>query len=341
MLLYGGIGLRFRKRTYAIIEPVFGKKGSNYFFSILLAAGQIGWFGVISEIGGISFSSIFRISPLAGIVSYSILMILMASLNLHNLGIVKTVITASSITLVAYLFVAKGNVISFNSLIVYQPSSLRSLLWGISAVFASLISFTSVTPDFLSQARAQKDVILTILFGVVLPGFLIGSLGVFLFHDFMTIQMAALISSLSLPLFGKIFNAFTNTDAAVAIYTPGLAFSHIFGIKHWQGILVSGILGCTLAIFGIARNLDQWLTFLSSVYPSIIGLTLAFYFSSKMRDVTSNAKDFEWLSIFVVIFTLLLGIFIDLSFLSWISIVVSFSIAFFFNYVRFRKTNEN
>jgi cytosine permease len=260
----------------------------------------------------------------------------MASLSLHNLSIVKAIITASSLTLIIYLFIAKGSSTSFDSVMYYKPETTKSVFWGIGVVFASLISFTSVSPDFLSQVKTKKDILFSVTTGVFFPGLLIGALGLFLFHNFHTLQMAALIGTLALSLFGNIFNVFTNTDAAIAIYTPGLAFSHIFGIKHWHGIVIAGILGSLLAVLGIAQSLQRWLTLLSAVYPAIIGLTLAYYLSARWYGVPFSSAGFEWTSILIVVILLVSSFFIDLSLLGWLSMLLSFLLALVFRVIRQR-----
>lgn len=325
MLIYGSLGFRLRKRTYAIIEPIFGERGANYFFSILLAFGQIGWFGVISEIGGVSLASIFHLSPTFGVILYCVVMILMASLKLHQLGIVKALIVASSITLMFYLLVAKGATTTIESVLTYQPRSSHAVIWGIGAVFSSLISFTSVSPDFLSQARSRSDTVISVGLGVLIPGILVGTLGIIIFYDFPSLQMAALIGGLALPLFGNVFNIITNTDAAIAIYTPGLAFSHVLKTTHWRGVLVGGTIGTILAVSGIAENLEVWLTFLSAVYPAIIGLTLSYYyFPIRHGRLEIPAKNIDWRSISIILLALLGALVLDLSFLGWLSLGVSF-----------------
>lgn len=275
-LLYGGLGFKYRKKTSELIEPVFGKKLTKYGFSTLLAVGQIGWFGIITQIGGTALSNLFSINVIIGVLIYSILMYIISSLSLYKMGIVKLLITLSSISLIVFLIVNNYNEIDLNA-IINTHNSTNSIIWGISIVIFSLISFACVSPDFTSQLKTKKDLFLVSLLGIFIPGIIVTILGAILFFN-RELAFESLIGFGGIAAIGYIFNITTNTDASIAIYTPANRIEYMFGIKFKLALLVAVIAGTILALLDITSQLEIWLNFLGLFYPILVIIVGIFYF---------------------------------------------------------------
>ncbi|MCB9438405.1 MAG: hypothetical protein H6673_15625 [Anaerolineales bacterium] len=343
ILVYGGLGWRARVDTSKLIEPVFGYKGAIVFLGSILALGQIGWFGVIVTIGGESLSSLMGVSRIVGISIYACLMVFMASMKLHQMALVKLFIVVSSISLIGYLLFGTLIDNSVYSIIqLHVVSQEKSLFWGVGVAVASLISFTSVTPDFMSQARSQSDVLITTIIGVFLPLSFMSILGILLFSNQSELSIDLILSASAFPIFmGHLFNVITNTDAAIAAYTPGLRLTRIFGITHIEGIVISSLIGLLLATIGIVDKLEIWLGFLAAIYPTIIGLTLATYFVQQRFCSTNSAQDFDYTMISIVAVGGLGYFLFDLHLLILTSILFSFVLGILIQCLRcIRKTNN-
>ncbi len=277
---YGGLGLSYRKKTSEIIEPIFGKMLTKYGFSSLLAIGQIGWFAIITQIGGTSLAALFDISSWIGVIIYALLMYFISSLSLYKTGIVKLLITASSLSLIVYLVVQNFHGLNLQN-IYSSAHGVSTIIWGVGIVFFSLISFASVSPDFTSQLESRRDLILTIFGGIILPGIVITILGAILFFG-KELSFEVLIGVGTLSFMGYIFNIVTNTDASVAIYTPANRLEYMFGLKFKLSLLMAVILGTILALVGIKDNLELWLGFLGIFYPLLIFVVLGYYFRKRI-----------------------------------------------------------
>ncbi|MCB0318214.1 MAG: hypothetical protein KDD56_05615 [Bdellovibrionales bacterium] len=314
--LYGSLGFKERNTTSVLIEPVFGTIGTKTFFSAILAFGQIGWFAVIVQIGGESLAVILNTKPFFGLIIYSILMILMAGLKLHHFGFIKWFINLSAIGLIGYLFYKTSGKITVPSLLSNQSS--ENLLWGTSIIISSLISFSSVTPDFLSQLRDKSDVKKSIFYGIFIPGILIVTAGAILFSQTDKLSIAALLGVSSLALFAHIFNVITNTDAAIAIFTPAHRFAHMFNTSFKKGLLIAGAIALPIALAGMASHLEIWLATLAGFYPSIIGVTIAYYTLHHFGLKPKKIGTIDWRSVSIILFTSTLIFIVQISLLNWV-----------------------
>lgn len=300
---YGGLGFRDRKQSADIINSIFGSKITRYIVPSILAIGQIGWASINIELGGKSLAYIFSSPMFIGIAFYALFLVLMGILDLYKMGIVKLLITISSVGLLAYVFISKLGAVPFTDFLAYKPVEPRTLLWGMSIVVASLISFSTVTPDFFQSIRSKKDILLSILLGLYVPGTITAFLGSFLFYDRGNFDLIALISALTFPIFPHVLNASTNTDGSIAIYTPGLKLKNMFGINLRSGILIAGTISFGLALFQVSQYLEIWLKTLSLLFPSLIGIVLA-------KELIHDAKEntlFDRSSLYLYGFSTLVG----------------------------------
>ncbi len=321
---YGGLGMTYRKNTSDLIEPVFGKKGTKYFLSGLLAIGQIGWFAIINQIGGESLAALLQVPAFVGISIYSTAMILMALLNVHRLGVTKFITAVASLGLIACLFVLKMNTFQVADLFSV-PTVSENITWGIAIVIASFISFASVSPDFTSQLETETDLRLTVFFGVFLPGLVISTVGALLFLHIPVVSLAGLIGVSSLALFGHFFNIVTNSDAAISVYTIALRFQYMFKLSFRWGVVVATLIGALLSIFNINSSLVTWLTILAGIYPAIIGVTMANYSLAFFhRNLHEKKKNLNWWAVLIVLFAFSLIFVVKISQLQWIVGLISF-----------------
>lgn len=274
-IIYGGMGFAEKKQSAEILNSILSSKITRYLIPSFLAIGQIGWASINIELGGKSLAYIFSSPALLGIALYAIFLVVIAALDLYKMGIVKLLITISSLSLLSYVFISKISRVSFADFLQHSPTTAQSLLWGISIVTASLISFSTVTPDFFQSVKQKKDIHMATFFGLFVPGALTAFLGCFLFFDKGNFDLIALLSALTFPIFPHILNASTNTDGSIAIYTPGLKLQNMFGINLKLGILIAGTISFSLAFFQVSPHLESWLKILSLLFPTLIGIAFA------------------------------------------------------------------
>lgn len=306
-VIYGGLGYIKRKQSSEILTGIFKSKIIYYLVPLILALGQLGWAAINMDLGGRSLATILFINQNIGIVIYGLILLLMALLNLNRLGIVKAFIVFSSIGLLVYLFINKLTYTPFSKFIIYQPTSEKSLFWGVSVVIASLISFSTISPDFFQSIKTKKDIILSTTFGLLIPGVFTALLGCFLFFDRNNFNLIALISSLSFPFFPHLFNMTTNTDGAVALFTPGLKFVHMFKTSLKKGIFLGFLFSLVLAFMNISAYLEIWLKFLSIFFPAFIGICFPALFFKEMFKKKEYQINISLSFVITILITLVLS----------------------------------
>lgn len=284
-VLYGGMGFKEKRQSAEIINEIFRSKITKYLIPSILALGQIGWAGINIELGGKSLAYILSSQIFIGIIVYALFLVIMGILDLHKMGIVKLIITISSVSLFIYTFCSKISTVTLKEFALYRPVEGQSLLWGVSIIVASLISFSTVTPDFFQSVKSKRDVIISTLLGLFIPGVFTALLGCFLFFDKGNFDLIALISALTFPIFPHILNTCTNTDGSIAIYTPGLKLQNMFGINLKTGIIISGFISSILALLKVARYLEIWLKTLSLLFPTLIGIVLTKFVLQKPTEI--------------------------------------------------------
>ncbi|MBX7144532.1 MAG: hypothetical protein K1X79_08795 [Oligoflexia bacterium] len=323
--IYGGLGLRVRRATSELLEPVFGRRGNQIFFSAILAVGQIGWFAVIVRLGGGSLEAILpALGSTGSTLLYSVLMLWFASLSLFRFALVKSLMTLSVCGLTGFLLYAQFR----NGLRLHlNQTSSQSLLWGVSVVVASLISFVTVIPDFTHRLATRADLSRATVFGLCLPGFLFGLFGVLLFQDQQQLLIAPLFATLGMFTLPHVFNLLANTDAAIALYTPAFRLSYMLDCSFTKGLMLAFVMGVCLALVDITKDLQAWIATLGSLYPAIIGVAVARHVLT-LSGLRDRAERFQtnWKGITAVVFSSALVLVLHLSLLTWATGMAAFLI---------------
>ena len=290
-ILYGGIGYVKRKQSAEILSRIFPIKFVMFVLPAILAIGQIGWAAINFDLGGKSLAILLSLPSLFGICIYAVLLIGIAMLRINQIGLVKWIVVTSSILLMIYICLAKVLSPQSYNFLTYQPVEIYSLFWGISVVVASLISFATISPDFFKDVKTKTDVIYSTFLGITLPGILVAFLGAFLFFNHPLLELPLVLGSFSFSFFPQIFNTITNTDGAIAVYTPGLKLQYMFGWNKKISIIVAGSISTLVALFGLASHLDIWLKVISIIFPALIGITfpaLLFQHIAKKKIYNKN-----------------------------------------------------
>ena len=290
-ILYGGLGFSKRKQSAEILSTIFPAKFVVFLIPAILALGQIGWAAINFDLGGKSLAILFSLPSLLGIGIYALLLVAIAMLRINQIGVVKWVVVVSSVFLMTYILIGKLLTLHSYAFFTYQPIISQSLFWGVSVVVASLISFATISPDFFKEVKTKEDVLYSTFLGLCVPGILVALLGAFLFYDHPSLELPLVLGSLSFSLFPQIFNVITNTDGAIAVYTPGLKLEYMFGWNKKIGMITAGSISLLLAALGLASHLELWLKIISIIFPVLIGITfpaLLFKHISKKKIYSKN-----------------------------------------------------
>ncbi len=276
---YGGLGQKLNASSSQIASNLFGTHGSKYFFSVLLSVGQIGWFAIIADIGGRALSNVSFLSSNMGVVVYAIIAIFIAIAGIRIMSYVKGVLTVATMGLA---LMGLNNALS--APVVY-PEEESLFFSGVGIVIASVISFCTVTPDYMRYLRSRRHVFLSSFFGFFIPALFAGFLGIIFTITIRTWDLTLIVSTFASPVMANWFLILASASAATSIFAPGVIMSTVVGKKtehnrrRWT--LVTGIIGIILILLGITQHFPAWITVLGALYAPIIAIGLVHYSLAK------------------------------------------------------------
>jgi cytosine permease len=284
---YGGIGKETRKPSYEIANYVWGERGSRFLLSVLLAIGQLGWFVIGCEIAGGAISHLLSIPKFLGIAIFSITIALIVAKGIRFLSYVGWISVIGTVLLSIYSMRIVFFHYEFLGIWNYQPENGFSIIDGIDLVIASLISFTVITPDFLRLAKGRKDVALSSFLGVIPAALFAGIIGAVLTITTGSWDLSQVLIDLNLPRIAQAFLIVSTLWAASGLYPVTIAFSVVTGKftrkRRERLSYLLGMIAILVAAIGIVSRFIDWLKFLGTLYPPIIGIVLADYYWVKKR----------------------------------------------------------
>ncbi len=280
-----------KKAKDTLFQETFGSSGARYFISLLPALSQIGWYAVVTEIGGSALALAlglvqgtlpFRLT----IFCYALFTIWIAQGGLRRIGKLSYVSIPAMVGFSLWGAYAIFHQLGFGGLLNYQPTHSEShdLMFGIQLLFASFVSAAVTIPDFLHDLRSKKEIFLASLWGLIPATLWVGGLGAAFAIAGKDFNVLTTLQLLSGPLFVYVLLSVDNLCGAQAVFPVGTGLASIGKDSKDRGAnerrrklwtLVGGLLAIGLAEFGVVGKLEVWLTVLGTVFAPIIGVILA------------------------------------------------------------------
>ncbi|MCK6206119.1 cytosine permease [Bacillus infantis] len=264
--------------THLLTRYAFGEKGS-YLSSFLLAATQVGWFGVGVAMFALPVQKVTGLDAYLLIGIAGILMTATAFFGMKALAILSFIAVPLITILGSFsVFKATETVGGLNGLMQYQPTEAIGLAAALTICVGSFISAGTLTPDFARFAHTKRSAVITTVIAFFIGNslmFIFGAIGAIAtgqsdISEVMFIQKLILPAILVLGL-----NIWTTNDNA--LYASGLGFSSITKIAKSKVVIFNGIVGTILAMW-LYNNFVGWLTILGAALPPVGAIILADYF---------------------------------------------------------------
>ncbi|WP_067585071.1 cytosine permease [Endozoicomonas ascidiicola] len=276
--------------THLLAEYTFGKIGGKL-TSLVLAATQVGWFGVGVAMFALPVNKATGISTELLVLISGFLMTATAFFGFKAL----TILSFVAVPAIAVLggFSIKESVDSvggFSALMGIEPVSTIGFATAISICIGSFISGGTLTADFTRFARTPKIAVSATLIAFFLGNslmFTFGAIGAMVtgksdIAEVMFLQGLILPAVITLGL-----NIWTTNDNA--LYVSGLGFASITGKSKNVIVMINGALGTLLALW-LYNNFVGWLSLLSSALPPVGAILLADYFLVRKGQYSDYAK---------------------------------------------------
>ncbi|MFP7442428.1 cytosine permease [Bacillus infantis] len=267
--------------THLLTRYAFGEKGS-YLSSFLLAATQVGWFGVGVAMFALPVQKVTGLDAYLLIAIAGILMTATAFFGMKALAILSFIAVPLITILGSFsVFKATETVGGLDGLMQYQPAEAIGLAAALTICVGSFISAGTLTPDFARFANTKRSAVITTVIAFFIGNslmFIFGAIGAIAtgqsdISEVMFIQKLILPAILVLGL-----NIWTTNDNA--LYASGLGFSSITKISKSKVVIFNGIIGTILAMW-LYNNFVGWLTILGTALPPVGAIILADYFIIK------------------------------------------------------------
>lgn len=271
---HGGVGARVHLPFAKVMESSLGVNGSRFLASPLILITQVGWYSVLVTLGGESLVNLTGYNRLLMITVFGVIIASVTYSGFTSLSNF-TKITAS-VTAVFALW-------SLYTILHHQPSfvtpaySAQSLLYDVGLAIGGATSISTVSPDFLRNAKSPRDVKIT-AFAVVLPLALFTLISGNLIGAYTSISDPVRAIALILPLLANLLLLVGSCASASSLYPPTLALSNIVKIPRKYATIPAAAAGLVLAYIGIVNQLPSFLDLIGILLPPLIGINLAEYY---------------------------------------------------------------
>ena len=244
--------------TVVAASGAFGKIGSGYVVSFIIAFCFICWFGFQAVICGEAFAAILNTYgiPLPGVASTILWGLVMC-------------ITA------------------------YAPAANASMVVAIGTAVGGFATGSVLSGDVTRYCKSRRDVILSSIIGVIPMG--VGTMlagGVLAIHSgavgMDTSSIVNMLSSIGSPVLGLLVLVLATWTTNVSnAYSAGFALLSLTRAKDEKRAfftLLAGVLGTLLAVLGITNYFNSFLNVLAAFIPPVAGVVIVDYFIISKAD---------------------------------------------------------
>lgn len=230
------------------ISRAYGKRGSSFLVSLVIAVCMIGWFAAQTSLCASSFCNIMSVYfhvnfPLwLSVIIWGCLMFITSVYGVKLIEFLNKVSVPALFVMLIWGVISclmKGAVATVSA---YEPPAFLGWTYGITLAVAGFASGAICCGDYTRYCKSRKDTILSSVVGVLPAG--IGALliGAFLSLAAGSYDLSVVFSSFGLPIVGMLVLILatwtTNTGNA---YNSGIAICNMFSLKDnmrsWMTLL--------------------------------------------------------------------------------------------------------
>jgi len=278
---HGGIGALEHKPFTKIMEATLGEQGSRFLASPLITMTQVGWFAVLISLGGQAAAELTGINSLIAIIMFGALIATVTYSGFSHLSdFTKLTAILTAVFAIWALYSITMECPSF----LPTPSSPEYVLMAAGLAIGGATSISTVSPDFMMQAKSLRDVKVT-AFGIVLPLMLFTLFSGNIIGSFTSLPNPVLsLVAIGLPLLANLLLLLGSYAAASSLYPPSLALANLLRVERRYATVPAAVAGLVLASIGIVDQLSYFLRVIGILLPPLMGMSLAeYYFISKRR----------------------------------------------------------
>ena len=293
--------------TVVAASSAFGKVGSGYLVSAIIAFCFICWFGFQAVICGEAFAAIMTSIgvPMSGTLStilWGLIMCITAVVGINFIKILNVVSVPALIIILVYAMIAVfKDPASSVAIANYTPPAVTPMVAAIGTAVGGFATGSVLSGDTTRYCKSRKDVAISSIIGVIPMG--VGTMlagGVLAIHSgsvgMDTGSIVNMLGSIGTPILGLLVLVLATWTTNVSnAYSAGFALLSLTkGKDNKRAIytLIAGVVGTLLAVFGITNYFNSFLNILAAFIPPVAGVLIMDYFVIK-KGKPENWKEVE------------------------------------------------
>ncbi|MGM5470157.1 cytosine permease [Flavobacteriaceae bacterium LMO-SS05] len=311
--------VKHRLNAVQLAERSFGVTGSKVIVGLIIGVASIVWFGIQTNIAGLSFSKVlldvFNIdfSVNASSLLWGLIMVLTAVFGFKYVKWLNFIAVPSILILIIFSLIVTLDGISFTELLAYRPESKMSLTKAVGIVVGLIAVGGVISPDYNRFAKTPRAAVIGSIVGMLPAAVAFLTIGAILSIVKGTHDIVDIFAQIGYPIMAmSILILVTWTSNVMSAYSGGLGLNSTFHLSEKYRpytTLVVGLIGTLLGVLGILEKFTDVAIILSAMIPPIAGVIIANYYFGKV-NVKKEPSSFDWIGI--------------LSWLSGVSIVFLF-----------------
>ena len=239
------------------ISRAYGKRGSSFLVSLVIAVCMIGWFAAQTSLCASSFCNIMSVYfhvnfPLwLSVIIWGCLMFITSVYGVKLIEFLNKVSVPALFVMLIWGVISclmKGAVATVSA---YEPPAFLGWTYGITLAVAGFASGAICCGDYTRYCKSRKDTILSSVVGVLPAG-----IGALLIGAFLSLAAG----SYDLSVVFSICNMFSLKD----------------NMRSWMTLL-AGVIGTLLSLLGFADAFNNFLNIIAALVPAVAGVAIADY----------------------------------------------------------------
>lgn len=300
MCLESTVAVEFRLNTIELAKSAFGNKGGALLVGAIVGLATMGWFGVQTNIAGLSFSKILKDTLAIDLPAYissffwGLIMLLTAVYGFKLMKWLNYLAVPAIVLLMIYGLGVSFSEKGWSDVSTFEPATSMNFLSAIGLAIGFVSVGGVISPDINRFSATKKDAILGSIFGLLPAGLLLLGIGAILGILQGTHDITEIFSQLGYPVLAlSILILATWTTNVVNAYSGGLALNQLLGLPEGKrpiSTLIAGLIGTGLAVGGILHNFMDFLGLLTTTIPPVAGVLIADYWLARSFQAKSSRK---------------------------------------------------
>ena len=271
----------------------FGQAGT-WVPIVIVAVTTIGWFSIDAWLIGDSAHRLFTILPILPVAILGGLGMTMTARNgtkwmnmLSNFAV--PIILIFGVISMARAFHDVGGMAGMNAIVKEDTITFaKAVSLGVGSYAVGSVMFT---PDIMRFAKNAKTAIIVMIITLMLGNsfmVLFGAIGAVVYNDPDIMGVLALQGLLAPAFLVMVLNIWSTAQGCV--YSGSMSLSSVIKMPRKTLVLIFGLLGIVFACIGFYNLFGDYINFLASTVPPVVGVMLAdflFKYKNGYPDVES------------------------------------------------------